>query len=335
MASHITENRSDEADNKGFVRWFALCFLIFSLAIFYWKRSDIFPWIGSCNAHGYDENHFLSYCHSTRYGDYEHRAFWYELIPDLIEPVRRADVLFLGNSRTQYAFSTPAIENYFDQNEITHYVFGFGMGSQNFVPEKMAEKYGLQPSAVIINADPFFTDHISKTNMNMMEESNLRDWEYAAKGWLQKTQRDICKNKPESTAYKFFCTGIEETLYRNQENGHWRVKYFRKNKRIPVAIDNLQDLEVSLDQAVRIAERFRKNLNISQGCMILTVTPRTATPLAFARQLAERLKTPGIFPMPKNLLTVDDSHLDPDSAIRWSAELIRQASPILKNCVAQ
>ncbi|HBR97562.1 MAG TPA: hypothetical protein DD979_09315 [Gammaproteobacteria bacterium] len=318
-----------------FARVYLLAFVLSASIIVVWKRADIFPWIGGCNPQGYDDTSFMAYCHSSRYGDYEHRAFWHGLEAGLIEPVREADVLFLGNSRTQYAFSTDAIARYFEQSPLTHYVFGFGMGSQNFVAEKMADKFDLRPSAVVINADPFFTDRISVTNQNMLEDSRTKTWEYGLKRWMQNQQRSRCAGAEDTLMNALLCGGQEETLFRNTQNGHWDVRYFRKNRRIPVAIDaNSGDLDVSVEEASRIAEAFLDKLQIDRNCMILTVTPRTATPLAFAEALAERLGVPGIFPMPEHLVTVDDSHLDPDSAMRWSNDFIHAAGEILESCAA-
>ncbi len=326
LNNHSTDN------GKIFLKYFLLSFILFSLTVFTWKRADIFPWIGSCVSEGYRHNSFLSYCHSNRYGDYEHRAFWHQLEPGLIENVKNAKVLFLGNSRAQYAFSTDAVSRYFKDHKLSHYVFGFGMGSQNYVPEKMAEKFNLQPQVLIVNTDPFFTDYISQTNLNMLDESQRSHWEYNVKGWLQKKQRAICNNHSTSLIHKLLCSGKEETLFRNRSNGHWNVKYFRKNKKIPVAKDNIFTSAEDIDKAVIIATHFIESFKIDSECLILTVTPRTSTPLAFAKALSSRLEVPGIFPFPNGLLTVDDSHLDPDSAERWSEEFLQQASTVIEKC---
>src|SRR5690349_12039247 len=49
---------------------------------------------------------FLAFCESPRYGDYEHGAYYFDLEPEAIEALKKAEVLFLGNSRAQFAFST-------------------------------------------------------------------------------------------------------------------------------------------------------------------------------------------------------------------------------------
>ncbi len=331
---NVATTEIDYNSGSRFVKWFLLSFAILSLAIFSWKRTDILPWIGDCKSQGYKDGNFLAYCHSSRYGDYEHSAYWNELEKGIMDKVKKADVLFLGNSRTQYAFSTDAVTRYFSESGLSYYVFGFGMGSQNLVPESMAEKFNLRPKALVINADPFFTDYTSRTNQHMLEQSLIRDWEQGSKRWLQNTQRELCLKDHNGLINWLFCSGRQDTLYRDPENGHWQVEYFRKNQRIPVAIDNNINLYISAEKAAGIAQRFVKKMGVSPECTILTVTPRTATPLAFAQELAEILNFPGIFPMPENLVTVDASHLDPDSAMRWSAEFLRQASPILERCGA-
>lgn len=316
---------------RRFTGAFLLLSLLFSLSIFVWKRSDIFPWIGSCNPGGYEEGSFMAYCHSSRFGDFEHRAYWNELEP-VMGHVREADVLFLGNSRTQYAFSTDPVLDWFEQSPLTHYVFGFGMGSQNLVPERLAQKYKLRPRTLIINADPFFTDYESVTNKNAFEESAVRSWEYTAKMWLQARQESICTNDDGGLLSGLFCDGDMETLFRDRANGHWDVRYFRENQRIPVKIDNNQNTGVSVEKAADIAERFFNSFGVDKDCVILTVTPRAQTALAFGESLAERLGVAGIFPLPENLITVDASHLDPPSADRWSSRLMQEAAPIIEAC---
>lgn len=334
MARHQMNSSTFTSDKAAiiFLKRLFLGFTILSLTTFLWKRSDIFPWIGSCNPAGYSDESFLSYCHSARFGDLEHKVYWQNLEPGIIDNVRNADVLFLGNSRTQYAFSTSVVTDFFARKDYSHYVFGFGMGSQNSVPEILSEKYNIRPKAVIINADPFFTNRISGTNKAMLEHTWSRQWELKVKRFLSNQQKNICSNNDSGFSYSLMCRGVEETLYRRIEDGHWDVRYFRKNKRIPTNIDNQQDLGVTIEEAKVIAEHFIETLGLSKHCVVITVTPRTQTPLDFAKKLAKGLEVTGIFPKLTNLVTVDDSHLDPTSALRWSQALLDEAETVLERC---
>src|SRR5712691_343616 len=64
--------------------------------------------IFACKADGYASDWYLSYCHNAGYGDYEHGAFWFGLEPPAQKFATSAEVLFLGDSRMQHAFSTVA-----------------------------------------------------------------------------------------------------------------------------------------------------------------------------------------------------------------------------------
>src|SRR5215470_9376009 len=62
--------------------------------------------IFSCQADGYGTDRYIAYCNGAGYADYEHGAFWFDLEPSARDFAKIADVLFLGNSRMQVAFST-------------------------------------------------------------------------------------------------------------------------------------------------------------------------------------------------------------------------------------
>src|SRR5262245_22071711 len=65
--------------------------------------------IFSCPAEGYGSDRFLEYCQADGYGDYDHGALLFGLEPEAEQSARDAEVVFLGNSREQFAFSTAAV----------------------------------------------------------------------------------------------------------------------------------------------------------------------------------------------------------------------------------
>ena len=60
--------------------------------------------IFSCPATGYTADRYIAYCGGANYGDYEHGAFWFDL-EHALDFASKADVLFLGTSRMEKAFS--------------------------------------------------------------------------------------------------------------------------------------------------------------------------------------------------------------------------------------
>ena len=318
-------------DNK-YLFLFAISFSMFSVVIFIYNRTDVFPWIGKCNWRGYDADHYMAYCHSHRFGDYEHLAFWNNSEPEVLDNLKKASVLFLGNSRTQYAFSTSSVDSFFAEKDISYYVFGFGMNSQKIVPERMIRRYNLRPKLLVINADPFFTEKINDTNKKILSTTWVVKWEYSIKKWQQEMQRKVC-NSDEPEFIKWLLSGSGRVVYRSRKNGHWSTKYFRKNQRIPVGqSDRYMGI---LDQAVGIGEQFINELNFDKSCLVITATPQARTPSKYAKALSQRLGITAIFPKLEGLLTIDRSHLDPQSAERWSNRFLNQLEPLLERCLSR
>ncbi|HEX9168266.1 MAG TPA: hypothetical protein VF886_04965 [Roseiarcus sp.] len=90
----------------------------------FWARTRS---IFACPANGYTADRYIAYCNGANYGDYEHGAFLFGLEPAL-NFASKADVLFLGNSRMQKAFSTNATTDWFSAASARYYLMGFSYG---------------------------------------------------------------------------------------------------------------------------------------------------------------------------------------------------------------
>lgn len=320
-----------QRQEKRFAQWFCVLFVCLGAIVFVFKRTDLFPWVGVCNAAGYDSEHYMAYCHSTRYGDYEHFAMYNNLEPRATDALKQASVLFLGNSNTQYAFSTSAVSDYFETRGISHYVMGFGQGAQSPVAHAVIKKHQLQPQMVVANIDPFFSTETNGTFQRVLDGDDKLATEFKRKQQLQNWQSRVCA-QPNSRWSRWACQGKAETLYRSRANGHWVTDYYRDNQRHPVTTSN--DLIESLDQAAQAANDFISSINVRRECVVLTLTPRTGTPSHFAKALSVQLGLPLLEPALDNLVTIDHSHLDKDSAMRWSSAFLIEFDQYAKRCVS-
>jgi len=325
------DEQSTALSEKRFAQWFCVLFVCLGSLVFVFKRTDLFPWIGECHPAGYSEDHYMAYCHTTRYGDYEHYALYNATEPQAVNALKQADVLFLGNSNTQYAFSTRAIIDYFDRPDSSHYVMGFGQGAQSPVALSVIKKHALQPQMVVANIDPFFSTETNGTFQRILDEGNTLKTEFVKKQKLQLWQSRVCADA-DSRWNRWVCQGRAETLYRSKKNGHWLTDYYRENLQYPVSESD--DLLNTLDAATAAANDFIKSMNIKRECVVLTVTPRTGTPIAFAKQLAAGLQLPLIMPELDNLVTIDHSHLDKQSAERWSSAFVEQFDQYARLCLS-
>src|SRR5277367_6166143 len=92
-----------------FVYIFVILLALFAAYVYKIRKETIF----ACQASLYSSDRYIASCNGTRYADYEHGAFAFDLEPKAENFARDADVLFLGNSRLQFAFSTSATTGWF------------------------------------------------------------------------------------------------------------------------------------------------------------------------------------------------------------------------------
>jgi len=78
-----------------------------------------------CTASGYGSDGYIGYCNTTSYGDYDHGAFWFGLEPAASVAAASAQVLFVGNSRIEFAFSSQATADWFSSLPASYYLLGF------------------------------------------------------------------------------------------------------------------------------------------------------------------------------------------------------------------
>src|SRR5271169_3644505 len=119
----------------------------------YWLRTNT---IFSCQADGYNRDRYLAYCNGANYGDYEHGAFYFDLEPSVENFARNADVLFLGDSRLQVAFSTAATADWFSAASARYYLMGFGYFENVIFAEELLRRIGPRARVYVINVDDFF-----------------------------------------------------------------------------------------------------------------------------------------------------------------------------------
>lgn len=117
-----------------------------------------FDGIFACPASGYGSNAYLSDCTARTYGDYDHGAFWFGLEPQARRAAAEADVLIIGSSRLQFAFSGKATANWFSALGIRPYLLGFSSSETVVFFEPLLAKIRPRAKVYVINVDRFFDD---------------------------------------------------------------------------------------------------------------------------------------------------------------------------------
>jgi hypothetical protein len=281
--------------------------------------------IFACPAAGYASDRYLAYCNGAHYGDYEHGAFYFDLEPSVQHFVRRADVLFLGNSRLQVAFSAAATADWFAAQSARYYLMGFGSFENEDFAERLLRAIRPRARVYVINLDNFF-DPSETPPAKVVEHDPGARTRYEEKRLWQRVHEPACQ------AFSRLC-GNKFAIFRSRETGTYYTEGVEPwLKSTPVSYDWSVDQKVVTRNTV-IAADFLSHF--TQGkCVILTTVPFVGTKIGNANAIAARLDmqvvTPGIL---DGLQTFDGYHLDHPSAQRWSRAFFQAAGSRIRSCL--
>ncbi len=278
----------------------------------------------ACPASGYSADRYLAYCSATEYGDFDHGAFWFDLIPGVRENMQRADALFLGNSHMQFGFSGEPTRRWFAAVGATHYLAGFAYWENVNFEIPLLKKMLPKPRIVIVNVDSYFVAGQTEPAKAVMNDPAALG-RYRRKEFWQFPHRLICGEFPR------FC-GNNESFYRSIDTGYY-LRQGGAQGAYAVSEDPKID-SASFDYSVGAAEQLLHALTVERSCVLFTIVPTTATKRAQAEALAQKLGVKLISPQLPGLTTFDHSHLNGDSAARWSEAFFQQAEPDIRRCLA-
>ncbi len=154
------------------------------------RTDDIF----SCQADGYTSDRYLAYCNGLGYGDYEHGAFWFDLEPSVKKFLVDADVIFLGDSHTQFGFSTDTTNQWFSSASSRYYLLGFGYGENVAFEGQILRRLTPRAKAYVIPVN-FFEQSESSPAKEVMHDPTSR-YRYEKKRLWQFPHRLICEKVP-------------------------------------------------------------------------------------------------------------------------------------------
>jgi hypothetical protein len=285
---------------------------------------------------------FLAYCASDQYGDYEHGAYYFDLEPEAVGNLRNAKVLFLGNSRAQYGFSTEAVKRFFADRSIPFYLMGFGYSDGVRFALDLIEKYDLKPRFLVIDTNPFFTSFLSVPARDTSADGRpewLRPlarfpaWsDYLTKKAFNALQPGICRLGP------LVCSGKFPAIYRSFQNGSWVLDTFEPDNApaIPLNAKKLVHIdEQPPAEDLSNARRLFAVVGLPRDCIVLTTAPSNALDAEpYATEISRVLGLRLVLPQLGGMTSVDASHLTRSSAERWSTAIMQQIDPLLAPCLA-
>jgi hypothetical protein len=281
--------------------------------------------IFACPASAYSADNYLAYCHADHYGDYDHGAFWFGLEPSIRQSAQNAQVLFLGNSRLQFGFSSDATDRWFASDSASYYLMGFAYW-ENYLFER-ALLQSLQPQArvYVINIDTFF-DAVETPPAQVVMHSGDATERYQHKQDWQHIHRKVCD------VLSIAC-GSDQAFFRSRRTGAYLLKGGRVTD---VPVSYVQEVNQKLaDEYIPRAHGFLDSLPVPKQCVILTMVPTVKTPIGTAQVIANAVGATLVAPQIEGLTTFDTSHMDRASAERWSAAFLQAAGPQINQCLGK
>jgi len=283
------------------------------------RRDGIF----ACPPSGYGSDGYLAYCQAGSYGDYDHGAFWFDLEPATRQAAARAQVLVLGNSRTQIGLSTAASAAWFSSQSVRYFLLGFSHNGNYKFEGPLLHRLGVQPEVYVINLDLFFDSLETPPARTVMRDGAART-RYEEKRMWQALHRTVCSSLPVAC-------GDGPAFFRSRSTGTWLQRGGSFSGK-PVSYDETIDPNV-LRTYTAAGTGFLAHLPVRRECVILTIVPTVKTKLGTALAVAQALGLPLFAPKLEGLTTYDGSHLDPPSAERWSAAFLAAAGPGIRSCL--
>jgi hypothetical protein len=291
-------------------------------SIYHFRVDDIF----ACAAGGYTSDRYLAHCDAANYGDYEHGAYWFDLEPAAERAAASADVLFLGDSRVQFAFSTPATAQWFSSASIGYHLLGFVAFENSIFARALLHRLKPRAKVYVIPVTDFFQQSAAPEAKHIMQDDAARS-RYAVKRRWQFIHEAVCMKLTTVCGHAF-------AVFRSRQTGMWSTSPLSMKSHGSPASYNEQIDEHKIDEAIAIGRIFLSELPVKPECVLLTVIPTVGTKLGAANAIASGLGKTLVVPQNLDgLQTFDGTHLDHASAERWSEAFFKIAGPQIQRCL--
>jgi hypothetical protein len=282
--------------------------------------------IFSCQASGYGSDGYLGYCGATSYGDFDHGAMWFGLEPAALTSAAKAEALFIGNSRTQFAFSSNATADWFSSQSETYYLLGFMYDENHTFEVPLLHKLHPRAKVYVINIDEFFERSESGPGKTVMRDESARG-QYQEKRQWQGMHKTVCTILP-------LACGHDLAVFRSRSTGAWIMTGDDPLPPGAVSYDDHVD-EKKFASYTALGKELLPGFAADRACTILTIVPAVKTDIGTASAVAAALGQRLIAPRLAGLMTFDGYHLDHVSAQRWSAAFFEEAGPQIRRCLSE
>ena len=251
----------------------------------------------------------------------------YDNLDGTAEALKRADVLFVGDSLMLFAFQNQQLlQQYFSARGLRYYFLAFSGETDEAFAAQIIHKFDLHPKWVIVDAGVFFGRPPSAAATRAMSSGPMEAWQFRFEA-----SNSLAIQRRIHRFYPYF--GLSQwdnhpqwIWYRSRGDGTMSLAAWRG---VPSAIRDAPFSDLLVLEAgnttlrpgeLGAAESFKNDLGARGARLVLTwIPPNTGVNAA---HLATGLGVPLVTANATGLSTLDGQHLDRESSSRFSAAFL-------------
>jgi hypothetical protein len=290
----------------------------------------------TCWPGGYEQNAWLAYCNSKRFGVFDVEAIWHHVESDVVPNIAAAKVLTISDSHLQNALSLGNASQWFAAHRYPVYMLGLPTEESEF-GERLIDNFQPHPDVVILDASPYFTGGLGSFEQAIFNDQGASRKAVLGLKDFQTWHQRFCDQLPWACGHNF-------AYYRSRQDGHWIFPEQSSaiwigwndvpndNRQFPTGQALNEDLSLYpkyLDSATRLV----KKLHMPADCIVITHVPAEENLRGLAQYIGHGLGLTVIDPDVPDLTTFDRAHLTPASSKRWTQAFLQALEPVLEHCV--
>lgn len=301
--------------------------------------------ISQCNWKPPGDEFIMAECDSVITPFYRLGALYLNTDSRLIDALRKADVVITGNSRTMHTFALKQknnpIEEYFNKQGLKAFIIA-EEGSGFRFRKMVLEKLGIHPKIALINTEDLAADLLEDDNKELIFNPDRFKLPFKVIHLAIELQHSICSSNKDNLIInklkQYYCHGTISPSWRSLNSG----VVAQPLNRTPT---NRQLITMVPDSHLSSIEIFRKRMHTmlkskswAKSCIIFYEIPNPNQFYEVSTQLAHEANKPFVFPVvndDKQYFVFDGSHMEIDTAIRWTNEFLPAVEPYLKECLAK
>ncbi|NJN61105.1 MAG: hypothetical protein HC795_05835 [Coleofasciculaceae cyanobacterium RL_1_1] len=268
------------------------------------------------------------------FGYREPYQFWHNN-DGIIEPLRAADVVFLGSSRAQFGYDQSLLISEFKRRNLKVYNLSFGCNENLGFGVELLERYQVKPAMLIINLDlNIFRRKFSHCTQDVVAGHGTiafqrhRLAQTLQFSLLNSLNRLIAWATPRDFNHYLLPNYL---LVRRKATGFWATELFETHAQL----NNVTSIAMVDDPECRqsLNAEERKNIDYWRDrlarinpnvTLLFTYIPHDRFCPDRLQAIAKYLKQPGFqYSHPAQLQTFDTSHLTRDSASDYTLEFVK------------